>query len=169
MFIPHLAWPRDLAEFAAQDAVLLMEKCWFHVTDDVIRIPTGARLRVITFAPHATQVFQVLHLTLFGILKRRSRYELTCDGDNATVKFIMTVYHDFTQIMMPPNVCRAFNALGFECDTRREPYELLFDEEKLRESAGFEELCSVTFPWTSCRADDVLLGSVGSTRLSKST
>jgi hypothetical protein len=62
-----------------------------------------------------------------------------------------------------------FQPLGLEFDTRREPYRLLFDEEKLRESAGFEELGSVTFTWTSCRTDDVLLGSVGSTSLSKST
>jgi hypothetical protein len=39
----------------------------------------------------------------------------------------------------------------------------------LRESAGLEDLCSVTFPWTTDRADDVLLGSVGSTSLRKST
>jgi hypothetical protein len=52
---------------------------------------------------------------------------------------------------------------------RGEPYELLVDEVKLRESAGFEELCSLTFPWTSYQANDVLLGSVGSTILSKST
>jgi hypothetical protein len=36
--------------------------------------------------------------------------------------------------------------IEFEFDTRRESYELLFDEVKLRESAGFDELCSVTFP-----------------------
>jgi hypothetical protein len=59
--------------------------------------------------------------------------------------------------------------LGFELETRREPSELLFDEVKLRENAGFEELSSVTFPWISYRDDDVLLASVGSTGLSKST
>jgi hypothetical protein len=62
-----------------------------------------------------------------------------------------------------------FQALGLEFDKRREPYELLFDEAKLRESAGVEELCLVTFPCTSYRADDILLASVGSTSLSKST
>jgi hypothetical protein len=51
----------------------------------------------------------------------------------------------------------------------REPYELLFDEVKLRESADFEELCSVSFSWTSYRADDVMLSSIGSRSLSKST
>jgi hypothetical protein len=67
-----------------------------------------------------------------------------------------------------PNVWGTFRSLGFEFETRREPCELLFDEAKLRESAGFEELSPVTFPWTSYWADDVVLGSVGSTSLSKS-
>jgi hypothetical protein len=52
---------------------------------------------------------------------------------------------------------------------RKDPYELLFDEVKLRERAGFDELYSVTFPWTSYQADDALLTSVGSTSLSEST
>jgi hypothetical protein len=59
-----------------------------HVTDDVIRLLTEARGPVITFAPHKTQIFQVLDLTLFGVLKRHPRYELLFENDNATVKFI---------------------------------------------------------------------------------
>jgi hypothetical protein len=136
----------------------------------VILILTEPRVCVITFAPHTTKLFQVLDLTLFDVLKRCPRYELPFDDDDATLKFIMKVYHDFTQTMTRPNVWGTFRALGceFEFDTRRELYELLFDEVKLRESAGFDELCSMTFPWTNYRADDVLLASVGSTRLSKS-
>jgi hypothetical protein len=71
--------------------------------------------------------------------------------------------------MVRPNVWGTFCALGFEFDTSKEPYELLFEEVKLMESAGFAELCSMTFSWTSYRADDILLASVGSTSLSKST
>jgi hypothetical protein len=48
--------------------------------------------------------------------------------------------------MMPSNVLGAFPALGFEFDATIKPYYLLFDEIKLRESAGFEELCSMSFP-----------------------
>jgi hypothetical protein len=146
-----------------------MAHCSADVTDDVVRIRTEARVRVITFAPHTTQVFQVLDLTLFGVLKRCPRYELPFDENNATVKVITKVYHDFTQTMARPNVWGTFRALGFEFDPRREPYELLFDELKLMESTGFEELWSATFPWTSYRVDDVLVASFGSTSLSKST
>jgi hypothetical protein len=135
----------------------------------MIRILSEARVSVITFAPHTTHVFQVLDLTLFGVLKRCPRYELPFDENNATVKVITKVYHDFMQTLAQPNIWRAFCALGFKFDTRREAYGLSFDEVTLRESASFDEPCSVTFPWTSYRADDVLLASVGSRSLSKST
>jgi hypothetical protein len=169
ILLPYIDTFHGLAAIAQKIAVLLMNNCSADVTDDVIRILTGARVRVITFAPHTTQVFQVLDLTLFGVLKQCPRYELPFDDDNARAKVIVKVYHDFTHTMVLPNVWGTFCALGFEFDTRREPYELLFDEPKLRESAGFEELCSVTFRWASYRAGDVFLALVGSTSLSKST
>jgi hypothetical protein len=160
---------RGWAVLAQEIAVLLMDDFSADVGDDGLRILTKARVCVVPFAPHTTQVFQVFDVTLFVVLKRCPRYECPFDENNTTVNVITKVYHDFTQTMARPNVWRTFRSLGFEFDTRREPYELLFDEAKLRESAGVEELCSVTFSWTSYRADDVLLGSVRSTSQSKST
>jgi hypothetical protein len=81
-----------------------MDNCSSHVTDDVIRFLTDATVRVITFAPYATQIFQVLDLTLFGVLKRRTGYELPFENDNATAKFITRVYHDFRQTMIQLNI-----------------------------------------------------------------
>jgi hypothetical protein len=72
--------------------------------DDVIRILTEARVRVITVAPHTTKPFQVLDLTVFGVLKRCPRYELPFDDEKATITIITKVYHDFTQTMVPSNI-----------------------------------------------------------------
>jgi hypothetical protein len=140
-----LVWLRGLGAFAAGEAVLLMDNYSGHITDDVISLLIEARVLVITFPPHTSHIFQVLDLTLFGVLKRRPRYELPCETDNSTVKCIMKVYHDFTQTMVPSNVRRAFSALEGDYGTRREPSRRLFDEEKLRGSAGFQELWSLDF------------------------
>jgi hypothetical protein len=123
-----------------------MDNCSAYVIDDVIHFLTEARVRVITFAPHTTHIFQVLDLTLFGVLERRPRYEFPFEIDNSTVKFIMQVYHDLRETMVPSNVWGAFPALGLDFDTRREPSWLLFDEEKLRGRAGLQDLWSVDFP-----------------------
>jgi hypothetical protein len=126
-----------LDAFTAETGVLLMDKCPSHVTDDIIAVLTEARVSVTTFAPHTTQIFQVLDVTLFGALKRRLGYKFRFEDEKETVKCIMKVYHDFKQTMVDPNIYGALRAIGFEFDTETEPYRLLFNEEKLRQIAGF--------------------------------
>jgi hypothetical protein len=104
ILLSYLDTFRGRAVLAQEIAVLLNAHCSADVSDDVISILIEARVRVITFAPHTAQLFQPFDLTLFAVLKRRTRYELPFDDDNATVKVIMKVYHDFTQTMARPNV-----------------------------------------------------------------
>jgi hypothetical protein len=68
VFLPEIDTFRGQAVLAQEIAVLLMAHCSADVSDAVIRIFTEGRVRVITFAPYATQVFQVLDLTLFSVL-----------------------------------------------------------------------------------------------------
>jgi hypothetical protein len=60
VFLPCLVRLRDLERFAEEVLVLLMDNWLSHVTDDVVRLLTEAGVRVMTFASHTTQVFQVL-------------------------------------------------------------------------------------------------------------
>jgi hypothetical protein len=93
---------------------------------------------VITFAPYTTQIFQILDVTVFGVLKRRLGYKFPFEDEKETVKFIMKVYHDFKQTMVEPNIWGAFRAIGFEFefDTEAQPYRLLLNERKQRESGS---------------------------------
>jgi hypothetical protein len=77
--------------FAEETGVLLMNNCASHGADDVIGLLTEARVRVIIFAPHTTQIFQVLNVTLFDVLKRRPRYQSLFEDEKETVKFRMKV------------------------------------------------------------------------------
>jgi hypothetical protein len=105
VFLPNLAELRTLDAFTEETGVLLMDNCPSHVTDDdIIGLLTEARVRVTTFAAHTTQIFQVLDVTLFGVLKRRLRYKLPFEGERETVKSTMKVYHDFKQTMVEPNI-----------------------------------------------------------------
>jgi hypothetical protein len=110
-FLSYLDAFPDMAVRAREISVLLMNDYSDHVSDDVIHILTEARMRVITFAQHTTQVLEVLDLTLFGVPKRCPRHEMPFDDDNVTVDVIMKVYHDFTQTMARSNVWRVFRAL----------------------------------------------------------
>jgi hypothetical protein len=47
----------SLEEFGDEDAVVLMDNCPSHVMDEVLGLLRYARVRVLTWAPHATQIF----------------------------------------------------------------------------------------------------------------
>jgi hypothetical protein len=94
--IPYIDTFRGRAVLTQEIAVLLMAHCSADVSHDVIHILTKARVRILTFAPHTTQVFQVLDLILFRVLERWPRYELPFDEHHATFKVITKVYHNFT-------------------------------------------------------------------------
>jgi hypothetical protein len=86
----------------------------------MLRFLTELRVCVLAFAPHTTQTFNVLDLTLSGVLKRFFRHELPSGDGNATLTFKMQAYHDFGEIVVDRNVLKAFFALVPDCDTRSE-------------------------------------------------
>jgi hypothetical protein len=63
-----------LDAFSEEIALLLVENCPSHIKTDVISLLTEEQVRVMTFAPHINQIFQVFDVNLFYILKRHPRY-----------------------------------------------------------------------------------------------
>jgi hypothetical protein len=102
---------RGLAEFREEVVVLLMDNGAIHVAADMLRFLTEVRVRVLAFAPYTTQIFNVLALTLSGVLKRFFRHELASRDGNATLTFKMQAYHDFGEVVVEPNVLTACCAL----------------------------------------------------------
>jgi hypothetical protein len=75
--------------FGDEIAVLLMDNCSAHVTDDVIRLSLKRACTLYTFASQTTQIIRILHVILVAVLKRCPRYQLPFWDDNATAKLIM--------------------------------------------------------------------------------
>jgi hypothetical protein len=53
-----------------------MDICSSHVKEEVLNLLRDARVRVITWAPHAMQILQELDVSLFGVLKPPEQYAL---------------------------------------------------------------------------------------------
>jgi hypothetical protein len=60
-----------------EDALRLMDNCSPHLTSVVIDLLSTAGVRIVTFAPHMTQIFQVvdLDLALLRLVKKRGQYQ----------------------------------------------------------------------------------------------
>jgi hypothetical protein len=146
VFLPNLNELRSLEQFADEDAVLLMDNCSSHIGKVILALLRDARVRVITWPPHTTQIFQELDISLFGVLKRRGQYKLPFGDDQDTATFLLKTYRTFKQTMVEVNIWGAFQQAGFEFDVSVEPYRLRFEGAKLRASPAFQEIWSLDFP-----------------------
>jgi hypothetical protein len=151
-FILYLNELRELEEFAGCEAILLMNNCLLHMGDAVIEVLTRERVGVNIFNLHTTHIhiFQMLDVMLFGTLKKHVTGFSTLDEDQPTAAFIIKVYHDFKQTMVEVNIWGAFHPSdSVTHDIDQNPYGLLFNEEKFRQSLGFLELWERNVPLES--------------------
>jgi hypothetical protein len=124
----------------SEEAVSLMDDSSPHVTPVMIELLSEARVEIVTFTPHTSQIFQALDLTLFGVLKRRGQYELSFGDDAGSARFIKKGYHDCQSTMTDINIWGAFRWIGLICNIVDGIQRLPFDEIILCESGGFREL-----------------------------
>jgi hypothetical protein len=75
---------------------------------------SSARVRVVTFAPHTTQIFQLLDVTLFGFFKREEKYHLPFGDLGMTVNLGYNVYPKTATILTTPDIWNAFQTIGIE-------------------------------------------------------
>jgi hypothetical protein len=104
VFLSHLLITCLIQDLREEDAVLLMENCSPHLTPVVRDLLSTTSLRIVTFAPHTTQIFQVLDLALFGVFKRRAQYQLPFDDDGRRARFTRKGSHDFRSTMANANI-----------------------------------------------------------------
>jgi hypothetical protein len=124
-----------------------------HSTQAGIELLSTARVRVVvvTFAaqPHTTQIFQVLDLTVFGVLKRRGQYQSPLEDDAGSARFMKKMYHghDFrmTRTMIEPNIWGAFRGIGVKYSVVDGIQRVSFDQMTLRESEGLKEPWEIDF------------------------
>jgi hypothetical protein len=115
-----------------------------HITPGVIELLSSVRVRVagVTFEPppHTAQVFQVLDLTLFGVLKRRDQSQFPLEEDAGSARFMKKIDHDddfrMTMTIIEPNVWRAFRGIQVNYSLVEGVQRVSLDEMTVRESEG---------------------------------
>jgi hypothetical protein len=93
----------------------------------------------------------MLDIVLFSALEKHAIGIEVLNEESGMASFMLRLYHDFKPTMVEVNLWGAFSAIGFTHDTSQDPYGLLFDKEKLRQSRGFVEPWSATCIWRACR------------------
>jgi hypothetical protein len=133
-------------QLAGKPAILLMDNCSIHRRPDVLKMLREHDVKVITFPPHTTQVYQALDLSLFCVLKRKLQYKLPRGNGDRVVAFIQKAFHSLKHTFVPNNVRNVFKMLGLQFNIAKSPYTLLLRGEKLRGSQGFRGISEADYP-----------------------
>jgi hypothetical protein len=88
VLIPFIERLRTNPEFTGKSAILFMKNCSIHTRPEIIATLRDHNMKVTTFPPHITQIFQTLDFCLFGVFKRKIQYKSPFANDILTVNFI---------------------------------------------------------------------------------
>jgi hypothetical protein len=135
-FIPHVTRIRAAKGIEREEAALLMDVCPTHLISGVRNLLNAARVPVVTFASYTTQIFQLLDLAFFGMLKWEEKYYLPFSDLGKTGNFVYNVYRKMEKTLTAPNIWAVFQAIEITCDTESIPCRIVLHQEKLRESKG---------------------------------
>jgi hypothetical protein len=84
-----------------------------------------ARVPVVIFAPHTTQIVQLLDLIPFEIFKYEAKYYLPFGDLDTTINFAYTVYMKMEKIVSLPSIWVAFQAIGVEWSLTQESFHIV--------------------------------------------
>jgi hypothetical protein len=108
VLLPYVGELRTNEEFADKGSVLLMDNCSIHVRPDTFQWRVDHGVKVITFSPQTSHIFQSLDVSLFGNFKRKMNYELPLETGERTAGFIARIVHMMKRILIETKVRRSF-------------------------------------------------------------
>jgi hypothetical protein len=128
------------------EVVLLMDNCSTYVTPEIFRPLGKNHIKIVTFAPHTTNIFQAFDLPFFGVFKTKAKFWMDQDDDMAFPATTHKLVRQFHSVATPENIHGSFVMARFSYSTGAIPYVLEFSRERMMESAGFRQVWELNIP-----------------------
>jgi len=72
VIVPYIRKTRIEKKLYESPALILMDNCHAHVSENIRLICTEENIRLVTYPPHTSHLFQPLDLLIFGLFKRNN-------------------------------------------------------------------------------------------------
>jgi hypothetical protein len=131
---------RELPGCAKKPAILFCENCSAHMPAPVLQNLACHAVPLITYPPHTSDIFQVLDVLLFGLLKRSKRFQMRDDGLDAHVDHISRLVRAYETVTACTTIKAAWGKAEFEYENRSMTTYVSVNEQQIRESPDFREI-----------------------------
>jgi hypothetical protein len=133
VIIPYFAGTRQSLHLDGFPGVLLCDNCASHIDEEIMTLLARHNIRLLTFPPHTSHLFQPLDLVTFAALKREKK-EIYCDQpDRSQVWQITKLMKALEHATDSSNNRAAFKRAGLKINPAVFPPVALVDSGKLTE------------------------------------
>ena len=122
---------RKKPEFENEPAVILCDNCSSHINDDILKDMAQRNIRIITFPPHSSHLFQPLDLVTFGGFKIFLKNNMRQKSNASQTDIITETIKALQMAIIPINNLSAFNRAGLKINTKTIPNRCEVDTKKL--------------------------------------
>jgi hypothetical protein len=126
-----------------------MDNCSTHVTPEIFRLLGENHIKIVTFAPHTTNILQALALSFFIVLKTKEKFWMDWYDDKTFTAMIHKLVCQFHSVTTPENIRGILVRAEFSYRTAAIPYVLEFSRGRMMESAGFRQVLELDIPLES--------------------
>jgi hypothetical protein len=140
ILIPAVISDRGLPGCNHKPAVLFCDDCCAHCSNAALDKMARNGIRVITYPPQTSHIFQALDVLLFGILKRANKYQRRDDMLGQGVDHVLRLFLAYDQATASTTIRASWLQTGFNHGNRNEARSLIVNEPKIRQATAFREV-----------------------------
>jgi hypothetical protein len=131
-------------------AILFLDNCFSHSTEHIIGCLSADKIKILTFLPHSSQIFQILDLVFFGVFKSITKRLGTNESIPVMAYHAMCMFKVCEAAGVSSAVKPCFARAGFVYHKVPDGGNILgFDKGMIPDSAEFRGIWEIDFPLAS--------------------
>jgi hypothetical protein len=144
--IPDMILMKTIPCYSKAEVVLMMGNHSSHVSGEIFGLIGENHVKIVSFAPHTTNVFQALNVPFFSVSKTKEEFWMRQDDDKTLAATIHTLVRQFHSVTTPENIRGNSVRAAFSYKGGVSPYALEFSRERMMGSPRLRQAWELEVP-----------------------
>lgn len=145
-FIPQVEEDRKYTKIKDCPSILFFDNCSSHIDDELLQILAEHFILVISYPSHTSNLFQVLDILIFGVLKIHKKQIRKSDKISPLIDHLYRIFRAYEMSTCSTTIRCAFEKAGFEYYKKNKLNYLKLNRQKIENSPSFQELWEINYP-----------------------
>ena len=124
VIVPYIRKTRMEKKLYESPALIHMDNCYAHVSENIHLICAEENIRLVTYPPHTSHLFQPLDLLIFGLFKRKNGVYEWYKSFNTIIQRIVLMMNGIRSVCTPDNIRSSFRRAGIFINYSVFPYQV---------------------------------------------